>query len=104
MNANRIFLVIDKDGKMQDELEGIAKAFTDFYSNVLGSSNIERDHVNGELIKKRAVLIYNMGLTLIQPVIAREIKKALRYIPGDKSPGPDGYGSQFFKDAWDIVG
>ena len=25
-------------------------------------------------------------------------------IPGDKSPGPDGYGSHFFKDVWDIIG
>lgn len=33
----------------------------------------------------------------------RNVKRALWAIEGDKSPGPNGYGSQIFKDRWDIV-
>lgn len=33
----------------------------------------------------------------------RKVKIALWLIAGDKSPGPDGYGSQFFKDCWSVV-
>ncbi|XP_010670411.1 uncharacterized protein LOC104887478 [Beta vulgaris subsp. vulgaris] len=36
--------------------------------------------------------------------IAQEFKEALFSIPGDKSPWPDGYGTHFFRDAWDILG
>ncbi|KAL9239019.1 hypothetical protein vseg_013378 [Gypsophila vaccaria] len=38
------------------------------------------------------------------PVTIDEIKHSLFSIPANKSPGPDGFTSQFFKDAWDIVG
>ncbi|XP_074305237.1 uncharacterized protein LOC141640287 [Silene latifolia] len=41
---------------------------------------------------------------LLAAVIDEEIKGCLFSIPGNKSPGPDGYTSQFYKDAWDIVG
>lgn len=34
----------------------------------------------------------------------KEVKQALWAIDGGKSPGPDGYGSKFFKDSWNIVG
>ena len=36
---------------------------------------------------------------LLKPVTKEEIKQALFDIPGSKTPGPDGFGSQFFKDA-----
>lgn len=41
---------------------------------------------------------------MVKTVTREEIKKILWSIPGEKSPGIDGYGSQFFKDAWNIVG
>lgn len=34
----------------------------------------------------------------------KDVKEAIWSIDGNKSPGPDGYGSQFFKDNWEIVG
>ncbi|XP_074289369.1 uncharacterized protein LOC141614523 [Silene latifolia] len=37
-------------------------------------------------------------------VSPEEIKQCFFSIPADKSPGPDGFSSQFFKDSWDIVG
>lgn len=41
---------------------------------------------------------------LIGEVTDKEIKQAVWSISGDKSPGKDGYESQFYKDAWEIVG
>lgn len=32
------------------------------------------------------------------------MKHAIFSILGDKSPGPDGFGTHFFKEAWAIVG
>ncbi|XP_074265754.1 uncharacterized protein LOC141588198 [Silene latifolia] len=41
---------------------------------------------------------------LNRPVTSEEVKNSIFSIPKDKSPGPDGYTSQFFRDAWDVIG
>ena len=41
---------------------------------------------------------------LTSPVSAEEIKRVLFAMPTDKSPGPDGYTSEFYKSTWDILG
>jgi len=41
---------------------------------------------------------------LTRVVSAEEIKKVLFSMPNDKSPGPDGFTSEFFKESWEILG
>jgi len=41
---------------------------------------------------------------LTREVTAEEIQKVLFAIPCNKSPGPDGYTSEFFKATWSITG
>ncbi|XP_023638041.1 uncharacterized protein LOC111830437 [Capsella rubella] len=41
---------------------------------------------------------------LTAEVTEAEIKKVIFSMPTNKAPGPDGYTTEFFKEAWDIVG
>lgn len=41
---------------------------------------------------------------LIKEVTEEEIKVVLFTMPNNKSPGPDGYTSEFFKKTWPMVG
>ena len=41
---------------------------------------------------------------LTKNVTGDEIKRVLFAMPNDKSPGPDGYTSEFFKASWEIIG
>ena len=41
---------------------------------------------------------------LIQEVNEDEIRKVVFAMPKEKSPGPDGFTIEFFKDTWDVVG
>ncbi|XP_074298290.1 uncharacterized protein LOC141629139 [Silene latifolia] len=60
--------------------------------------------------KNRVILIEDMdgnlshSATLLRPVTGEEVKDILFSIPDVKSPGPDGYTSRFFKDAWGEIG
>lgn len=41
---------------------------------------------------------------LVREVTSEEIKDVIFRMPGNKSPGPDGYTTEFFKGAWEIIG
>ncbi|GJY87437.1 putative RNA-directed DNA polymerase, partial [Tanacetum coccineum] len=41
---------------------------------------------------------------MVRQVSSSEVKSAIFSMGNDKSPGPDGYTSAFFKEAWDVVG
>lgn len=47
---------------------------------------------------------HDMKQSLVKQITSEEIKLALFNIDDNKSPGPDGYGSFFFKKEWEIIG
>ncbi|XP_074299745.1 uncharacterized protein LOC141630901 [Silene latifolia] len=60
--------------------------------------------VNSNVVRQGMCCTEAYWTLLNIPVTADEIKKYLFSIPSNKSPGPDGYSSHFYKDAWDIMG
>ncbi|GKA11704.1 putative reverse transcriptase domain, reverse transcriptase zinc-binding domain protein [Tanacetum coccineum] len=44
------------------------------------------------------------AVDMIRDISDNEIKAALFYIDNNQASGPDGYSSQFFKDAWNVIG
>jgi hypothetical protein len=72
---------------------------TDFYRNIMGtaipsSSVLDFQHLYPNRI--------NLS-SLSQPFSEYEILCAIKGIPRDKSPGPDGFGSGFYQDFWQII-
>ncbi|XP_060183173.1 uncharacterized protein LOC132613142 [Lycium barbarum] len=57
-------------------------------------------HSNNEEIAS----LFEQQVLLLQPYTGKEVKTTVFQIDSNKSPGPDGYGSGFFKSAWEIVG
>ncbi|KAH0695978.1 hypothetical protein KY289_013460 [Solanum tuberosum] len=43
-------------------------------------------------------------MELLRPFYGKEVKEAMFKIDSNKSPGPDGFGSGFYKAAWPIIG
>ncbi|XP_074264074.1 uncharacterized protein LOC141586672 [Silene latifolia] len=78
-------------------------AFVNSYKELLGTSKgVKVVHL--PTVQKGRVVSGEQGVDLIKEVTAQEIHEALKAIPANKAPGPDGYTSQFFKDAKDIIG
>nr|XP_009767960.1 PREDICTED: uncharacterized protein LOC104219026 [Nicotiana sylvestris] len=103
-NSNRILAIDNTTGQQVTDLEEIAKTFIAFYEGLLGTKQHERDQVCSQLVRQGPTVSESHSTMLIEDFIEKEVKAALWAINGDKAPGPDGFGSQFFKDGWEIVG
>ncbi|XP_074305171.1 uncharacterized protein LOC141640183 [Silene latifolia] len=100
---NKVFQIEDKDGKLCTEGSDIQLAFLDYYQSLLGSHE-QTISVQQHVVRRGPCCTEAHWLILDQPVTIDEVKQSIFSIPNGKSPGPDGYSSQFYKDAWDIVG
>ncbi|KAL2905400.1 LINE-1 retrotransposable element ORF2 protein [Bienertia sinuspersici] len=101
---NHVYAIKDKTGVLQDSPEGIQKAFEDYYSNLLGWKMGEREAVNADTVSRGPRLTEEQKRRLILPFSRKEVKDAIFSIHGDKSPGPDGFGTHFYKHNWDLIG
>lgn len=102
-NASRIISIKDSTGQVHTDIERIAKSFIEFYTDLLGDSKKGRYHVCSNLIQKGTIIQREQRDSLEAQFTEKEVKEALWSIEGDKSQGPDGYESQFFKDCWSVV-
>ncbi|KAL2929363.1 LINE-1 retrotransposable element ORF2 protein [Bienertia sinuspersici] len=84
--------------------EGIQDAFVDYYKDLLGKAKEGRTQVHQKIIQKGPVLQEDQRRKLIQPFTKEEVRKAIFSIPGNKSPGPDGFGTHFYKHNWGLIG
>ncbi|XP_074305864.1 uncharacterized protein LOC141641086 [Silene latifolia] len=99
----KVFQIEDKDGILCTDGDAIQNAFLVYYQELLGTHNTT-DAVNINVVKQGQCYNEAHWLLMSSPVTAEEVKKCLFNIPASKSPGPHGYSSQFYRDAWDIVG
>ncbi|KAH0636487.1 hypothetical protein KY289_036402 [Solanum tuberosum] len=94
----------DKEGNMQTENTSIAKMFVEYYEELLGKKERYRIKAFGSFLKNGHMLTIPQQLELIRPYAEKEVKQAMFSIYVNKSLGPDGYGSGFFRDDWSVVG
>ncbi|XP_074306147.1 uncharacterized protein LOC141641381 [Silene latifolia] len=100
---NKVFQIEDEDGRLCTEGADIQMAFLDYYQSLLGS-HTQTLSVQKHVVTGGPCCTEEHWLILAQPVTMEEVKQCIFSIPNGKSPGPDGYSSQFYKDAWDIIG
>lgn len=85
-----------------DEKE-IATEFVSYYTNLLGTS-VPRKRLNRDPLGEGKMVTAHMHLQLTQTISHEEVRLALFDIDDEKSPGPDGFSSLFFKKSWEIIG
>lgn len=55
-------------------------------------------------MKKGSTINADMAGELSKPYTMVEMKNVIFAINDNKSPGPDGFGSKFYKQSWETVG
>ena len=100
-HRSRITLIVDANGNSHEGGEAIQE-LVNHYSQFLGSAGYTSVVPPLSLFSKR--LTTQIADAMITRVTDAEIKGAMFSIGENKAPGPDGFTSAFFKEAWDVVG
>ncbi|XP_062114236.1 uncharacterized protein LOC133825289 [Humulus lupulus] len=101
---NRIATFITDQGAVNDNFTEVVDHFLYHFRGYMGSRSTTTMRLNIECMEKGARLNLEQQLTVLKPFSNKEIKRVLFSIPDEKSPGPDGYGSGFFKTMWPVLG
>ena len=99
---NFIASVYKEDGLPTCSGQEVEDEFVRYFKGLLGSQGACQA-INPEIIRSGQCISREQARALISPVSSCEIKDALFCIGDDKSPGPDGYSSAFFKKSWNII-
>ncbi|XP_060182632.1 uncharacterized protein LOC132612434 [Lycium barbarum] len=98
-----IYQLKDKNQQMQHDPVVIVDIFVRFYKQMLGETGGTKQKVYLGFLRYGHILITDQQVGLLKPYTWEEVKLALFGININKSPGPDGFGSGFFRDTWPII-
>ncbi|XP_056688091.1 uncharacterized protein [Spinacia oleracea] len=101
---NQIYSIYDMHGNWKEDSTEVSMAFSEYYTSLLGTTQTNRKAVLSQVVQLGPLINDQHRAILNGPYTADEVRKALFSIPGVKAPGPDGFGTFFFKDSWSIVG
>ncbi|XP_039066047.1 uncharacterized protein LOC120211619 [Hibiscus syriacus] len=102
---NTIRVIRSENGQCFESFDGMAAELVDFYSKLIGVVDPMVQDCSPECLKELLSYALPAGAerVLVGEVSDNEVKEALFRQGKDKSPGPDGFTSWFFKVAWGIV-
>ncbi|KAL9244400.1 hypothetical protein vseg_018180 [Gypsophila vaccaria] len=103
IKRNKVIRINDMNGMECDNPIAVHNAFLRYYENLLGESR-NTSQVHRKIMNYGNKCTKEMRSLLMEPVTGKEIKDTVFNIPVTKSPGPDGYTSTFYKDAWNVIG
>ncbi|XP_062118996.1 uncharacterized protein LOC133832701 [Humulus lupulus] len=100
---NRIISYLNDHGEVITDYGAVVKHFLDHFRQYMGSQSSGSGLINTECIDLGPCLDIDLQLNLIRKFTKADVKKALFSIPRTKSPGLDGYNSDFYKAMWKAV-
>ncbi|XP_062075339.1 uncharacterized protein LOC133779384 [Humulus lupulus] len=101
---NGIVSFMTEEGQLVDNYTEVVSHFLGHFKDCLGSPSSASGRVNMQHIDLGPKLSVEQQASFLRPFSKKEIREALFSIPNTKSPGPDGYGSDFFKAVWSKIG
>ncbi|XP_062075302.1 uncharacterized protein LOC133779348 [Humulus lupulus] len=94
---NRISSFINEEGHIVENYSEVIDHFYNHFRGVMGKVSLASRQIDQNCFIHGHTLSLEQQLNLTQPFTRKDVKRALFSIPSIKSPGPDGYGSGFFK-------
>jgi hypothetical protein len=96
---NSVAFLHNSNGELISEHSGRADLLWEAYKDRLGISELANIQLDLQNLLERSVDLQNLEL----PFAKEEIDQVVRLLPLDKSPGPDGFNTNFIKKYWHII-
>ncbi|KAK4384657.1 hypothetical protein Sango_3039200 [Sesamum angolense] len=101
----RVFQITTASGEILTAQHDVTQEFITYFQNLLGDSSTHRVLDLGFLSHDlKHSLTTAQATILVAPVTHLEVKEAFFDIEIESAPGPDGYTSAFYRNAWPVVG
>lgn len=96
---NLITSLEDSSGHLQSDHHIKASILWEAFKERLGQSEFNSIHLDLDQL-----LLSSPDLTILQePFSTQEVDSVIAHLPADKSPGPDGFNTDFSKKCWPII-
>jgi len=103
---NAIHEVMDPQGTRLTNQDDIKIEAVHFFSDLLSSQPSDFTGISVDELK--GILQYRYSLHeqnhLVAEITEAEVMKVFFSMPLNKSPGPDGYTVEFFRETWSVIG
>eukprot|EP00253_Pinus_taeda_P003585 PITA_03585 len=103
-SANRILELKNSEGEILRNHNEISALLSDHFGRIVHEPEINREEAIKEItnaIPKSITEEKNWALR--RTITMEEVEEAVRSMPSDKAPGPDGFTINFYKACWNIV-
>ena len=98
---NRITQLLDANGNVIEDEEGLVTIATSYFRQIFEASNPE--DIEEALSEVSSTITEPMNDNITAPVTEGEVKLALFEMHPEKAPGPDGMVALFYHKFWDIL-
>ena len=100
---NLISYLEGDQGVLTDQAE-IEQHITTFYKSLFGAGPPRNLRLSSSFWSDRHILSREEGASLIRDFQEEEVKSAMCSMKSNSAPGPNGFGVQFFKSFWQLIG
>ncbi|XP_062109574.1 uncharacterized protein LOC133821078 [Humulus lupulus] len=97
---NCITSVVTESSQLIEKFDDVVAHFVTHFQKIMGSNSSASVLIQHSCFSLGHRLSLDQQINLVRPFTKKEVKDALFSISSIKSPGPDGYGSGFFKAMW----
>eukprot|EP00253_Pinus_taeda_P015714 PITA_15714 len=95
---------IHKEGEILKSYHDISALLSDHFKSIAQEPHINREEAIKELTTAiPKTITTDQNWALCREVSLEEVEEAIRSMPNDKAPGPDGLTINFYKACWSIV-
>eukprot|EP00253_Pinus_taeda_P029601 PITA_29601 len=103
-SSNRILELKNNTGEILKSHNDISALLSDHFKSIAQESHINREEAIKELTAAiPKTITADQNWALCREVSLEEVEEAIRSMPNDKAPGPDGFTINFYKAGWSIL-